>query len=188
MRPLIIGVDIDDSLNDYKPAFCAEWDRLYPDEVHLSPDELTRSWHLRECYPMHLAEKVEAIFIAPGFHSRLMLKSYAREALHEMAADGHHVCICTAARIESPWVFEEKIDWVTVNLGTAFAQHTIIGNDKTLLDLDILFDDRPDIRGHRIPRWKHILVDAPCNRHVTGKPRLTDWRRWREAIREAMGY
>jgi len=189
MKPLIIGVDIDDTLNDFKPTFCEEWDRMYPDEIHLSPDELTGSFYLNECYPPDLADKVDAIFLAPGFHRGLKLKPYASEALEQMVADGHKVSVCTAAHPKSPWMYAEKIEWLTRELGMSFAKRTHIANDKTLIDVDVLIDDRPEIRGDRDPpHWKHILFDAPCNRHVTGKPRLTDWRRWREAINEVMGY
>jgi len=31
------------------------------------------------------------------------------------------------------------------------------------------------------PAWKHIIYDAPYNRHVPGQPRLS-WANWRNVL------
>jgi 5'-nucleotidase len=45
---------------------------------------------------------------------------------------------------------------------------------------DVLVDDKPAIRGIRMPAWRHIIFDQPYNRQAEG-PRI-NWKNWREAL------
>ena len=48
-------------------------------------------------------------------------------------------------------------------------------SDKTVVRGDVLIDDKPAITGAHHPVWKQLLFEAPYNRHVTDRPRLTKW-------------
>ena len=52
---------------------------------------------------------------------------------------------------------------------------------RQLVQGHLLIDDKPLIEGAAKPRWKHILFDAPYNRQVTDRPRIT-WANWRNVL------
>jgi hypothetical protein len=40
--------------------------------------------------------------------------------------------------------------------------------DKTLIDGDVLVDDRPTVTGTRSPTWRRVIFDQPYDRNVQG--------------------
>jgi 5'-nucleotidase len=75
----------------------------------------------------------------------------------------------------------EKYEWVDQHLGLAWVDRIVLTRDKTLVNGDILIDDRPQIEGAAKPTWEHVLYDQPYNRSETGKRRLT-WANWRTVL------
>jgi 5'-nucleotidase len=68
----------------------------------------------------------------------------------------------------------DKYNWVETHAGEKYVTKTILTHDKTLIDLDLLIDDKPLITGAAKPKWIHVLFDQPYNREVEG-PRILDW-------------
>ncbi|HEX9597652.1 MAG TPA: hypothetical protein VF982_12285, partial [Anaerolineales bacterium] len=67
------------------------------------------------------------------------------------------------------------------HLGRDWISQLILSTDKTLVQGDILIDDRPEIKGAVKPVWEHVLYDQPYNRKVEGQRRLT-WATWKEVL------
>jgi 5'-nucleotidase len=56
--------------------------------------------------------------------------------------------------------------------------------DKTLVQGDVLIDDKPVVGGISIPQWRRVLFDQPYNRSVPG-PRV-QWENWREILAQQL--
>jgi 5'(3')-deoxyribonucleotidase len=76
----------------------------------------------------------------------------------------------------------EKYQWVESNFGRNWTDRLVLTRDKTIIQGDILIDDRPDIVGAvKNPHWEHVIFEQPYNTHVTGKRRLT-WSTWKKTL------
>lgn len=91
------------------------------------------------------------------------------------------VRICTSPLRQFENCVAEKFLWVERHLGRAATERMVLTRDKTLVRGDLLIDDRPSINGAVPPSWRHIVYDAPYNRHVADRPRLT-WANWRNVL------
>jgi 5'-nucleotidase len=177
---MLILIDQDGVLADFENAFVAAWRDAHPD---IPPVEFAdrRSFHILEDYAPELRPLAEALYTAPGFIRDLPPVDGAIEAVRELAALGLDVRICSSPLRQYENCVAEKYQWVERHLGRAWTERLILTRDKTLVQGDILIDDRPAIEGAARPRWRHILYDAPYNRTVADKPRLS-WANWRNVL------
>ncbi|KOF54409.1 MULTISPECIES: 5'-3'-deoxyribonucleotidase [unclassified Achromobacter] len=177
---MIILLDQDGVLADFEHAFIDAWKARYP---HIAPIayEDRKSFYIREDYGPELRGMAEAIYTAPGFIRDLPPVPGALEAVRELLALGLDVRICSSPLSQFENCVAEKYLWVEKHLGREATSRLILTKDKTLVRGDLLIDDKPRIEGAVAPRWKHILYDAPYNRHVTDAPRLT-WANWRNVL------
>jgi 5'-nucleotidase len=67
------------------------------------------------------------------------------------------------------------LEWVESRFGAGWAERTIITKDKTMVNGDVLIDDKPEVKGLCNPSWEHILFDQPYNQEVVGKRRIMSW-------------
>ena len=125
---------------------------------------------------------VDEITQSPGFYRNLDLIAGAKEALREMLKMGYDVRIVTSPWNSNPTCASDKMAWVMEHLGKEWGQRLIITNDKTLVFGDWLIDDKPKVRGSRIPSWEHIWFDQPINAGLTGQRRILNWSTWKEVI------
>jgi len=177
---MLILLDQDGVLADFEGAFLAAWRARYPDVAPVAYED-RRSFHLLDDYPPALRAQAEAIYTAPGFIRDLPPVPGAIEAYRELQALGMDVRICSSPLRQYENCVAEKYQWVERHLGREATQKLILSRDKTLVYGDLLIDDRPRIEGAARPHWRHILYDAPYNRHETGRPRLT-WANWRSVL------
>lgn len=81
----------------------------------------------------------------------------------------------------------ERVKWIKKILKHHYwLERIIFCNDKTILECDFLIDadGKPETSGKNIPRWKHILFDAPYNKDLTDKTRIMDWKNWKLQIEQ----
>ena len=184
---LVVGVDQDEVLHHWNRTFHADAREDYP---HIDFPFLTngnRSWDLMDGLDDEGRKAVRALMDKPGFYRRLNPIDGAREALEEMEAEGIHVVIVTSPTLSNPTCASDKHHSLERDYGTKWAKRAIITDDKTLVDLDFLIDDKPEITGHKEnPRWDQIVFDQPYNQHVTDKIRLKSWSDWRFALESAI--
>ncbi|MFU1913052.1 5' nucleotidase, NT5C type [Bordetella avium] len=181
---MLILLDQDGVLADFEHAFIDAWRQRYPDIAPVAYED-RRSFHLLEDYPEALRARAEAIYTAPGFIRHLPPVAGALEAVRELIALGMDVRICTSPLRQYDNCVLEKYQWVEHHLGRAATERLILTRDKTLIQGDLLIDDRPNIPGAVRPQWRHIIYDAPYNRQETGCPRLT-WQNWRNILASAL--
>ena len=178
---MIILIDQDGVLADFEHAFLAAWRERHPDIAPVAYED-RKSFNLLEDYPPELRRKAEAIYTAPGFIRELPPVPGAIEAFEELLALGMDLRICTAPLRQYENCVAEKFQWVERHLGRAATERIVMTRDKTLVRGDLLIDDKPRVEGAVArPSWRHIVYDAPYNRHVADRPRMT-WANWRSAL------
>lgn len=100
----------------------------------------------------------------------------AIDALLSIQALGHEVLLVTSPWLTNPNCVQDKLAWVEKHLGAEWINRVIITKDKTLIDGDILIDDKPSIHGAKIdPTWVQVVFTQPYNRDVIARYRLDDW-------------
>ncbi len=169
---VIILVDQDGPLADFEKGFLEQWLARFPNEVSV-PSERRRAFYIADDYPKSLREKIESIYLALGFYRGLAPVAHSIETINGLINLGHEVYICTSPLLRNKHCVREKFEWVEEHLGGAFTQRIILTKDKTMVRGDILFDDKPDIKGIFKPTWEHVVFDCPYNRHAVGQRRAT---------------
>lgn len=177
---MLILLDQDGVLADFEHAFLTAWKARHPDIAPVEYADRT-SFYILENYPAELRPLATAIYTAPGFIRNLPPVPGALNAVKELLALGMDVRICTSPLSQFENCVAEKYLWVEQHLGRDATNRLILTKDKTLVQGDLLIDDKPEIHGAVRPRWKHILFDAPYNRHVTDRPRI-NWANWRNVL------
>ncbi|ETH88912.1 5' nucleotidase, deoxy (Pyrimidine), cytosolic type C protein (NT5C) [Bordetella pertussis STO1-CHOC-0018] len=157
---MLILLDQDGVLADFEHAFIDAWRKRHPDIEPVAFEE-RKSFHIREDYAPELRGLAEAIYTAPGFIRDLPPVPGAVEAFRELLALGMDVRICSSPLMQFENCVAEKYLWVERHLGRDATQRLILTRDKTLVQGDLLIDDRPVITGAARPRWRHIIYDAP---------------------------
>lgn len=180
MNKKIILVDMDGVLADFEARFLEIWKKKFPHHPHV-PLEKRETFYLMESYPGGLEKDIDSIYTAPGFFQNLGVISGGKEALAEMQGLGHDVFICTSPISKYENCVLEKYDWVAKNLGYEWTKKMILTKDKTLVYGDILIDDKPEQIGLTTPTWKHVLFDAPYNKHIKTELRIT-WKNWEKIL------
>ena len=176
---MIILLDQDNVLADFEEGFRIAWARVHPDIPPVAePDR--KSFQVRDDYPTRLQPKVDAIIQSRGFYRHLPPVRGAVHAVNQLLAEGIEVFICTSPLSQYQNCVLEKYEWVDEHLGSEFTKQVILTRDKTLVQGDVLVDDKPEIRGVAASHWRHVLFDQNCNRHFPG-PRVT-WSNWREVL------
>ncbi len=177
---MIILVDQDGVLADFERGFLENWWTKYPNETCVLPN-CRRNFEIYKDYREEQRGRVESIYHSPGFFIDLMPIPGALEGFKELVSLGHTVRICTSPLTNYEHCVLEKFQWVEKHLGKEFTKNIMLTKDKTLVRGNVLVDDKPEVTGLARPEWKHILYDAPYNRGVTGKKRLT-WANYKQVL------
>ncbi len=176
-----ILVDMDGVLADLEGEFFRRWQERHADKSFV-PLQARTTFYIKDEYSDEHRPFVEEILCEFGFFRSMKPIPGGAAALKEMRAEGHQVFICTSPLERYENCVLEKYQWVEHNLGAEWVGQLVLTADKTILDGDILIDDRPELHGvEPQPRWEHVLFDQPYNRNVTDKRRLT-WENWREVL------
>jgi 5'-nucleotidase len=176
----IILIDMDGVIADYEVGFLQAWRLKYPTLPYISVEERAL-FYLHEQYPKELSDNIRTILTTPKFFQNLPEIKGAKEALYTMEELGYDIFICTSPINQYENCVSEKYNWVAEHFGFDWTKKIIMTKDKTLIYGDILIDDKPLHTGIRTPSWEHILYDAPYNKKLTERKRLT-WENWQEVI------
>lgn len=119
----------------------------------------------------------------PDFYEHLEPVPGWIEAMHEIAAAGHEVFIVTTPWWTTENCTRDKLNWVARHLGEEWRKRVILTGDKTLVQGDILVDDKPQIHGVGTPSWTHVIYEQPYNAPAPGS-RIKNWTdgSWRDVI------
>lgn len=137
-------------------------------------------YRIEDNYAPEHHEKIMEILLEPGFYRHLPPMPGAIEGMKALAAlDKVKVFICTAPelRYKEQLCWTEKAQWVEEHLGKEWLERLIITRDKTVVFGDILFDDKPNIKGLfakvengvvRGESWIQIVYDHSYNKSTPG--------------------
>jgi len=160
----ILLIDMDGVVADFDEGhqrMCRE--RGLPAHLECNDREV---WDVLDVVGEEWRNTVMELWHSPGFFAGLLPIPEAVETLHEWLRKGHKVFLCTAPLMNSETCAQEKISWVRQHVGPEFVRRTIITSDKTLVNGDILLDDKPSIHGVALPSWKHLIYAARPNRNL----------------------
>jgi len=167
-------------LSDFDGEFLKRWRERYPDKLYVPFEERT-DFYVRNSYPDELKHLVTEILLEPTFFRDMMPVDGGKDALFEMKKMGLEVFLCTSPLSTYKNCVLEKYEWVEKTLGADWVHRIVLTKDKTIVQGDILIDDKPVITGvENTPSWEHILYDCPYNREINRK-RLT-WNNWKEVL------
>lgn len=179
-----ILVDQDGVIGDWQHTYDTLLALQMP-HVQIIPREEIKIFKAQKLYAEEHHEGIAKMMNTPGFYRNLLPIEGAVKALKEMKAAGYNVRICTAPYVTHETCASEKMQWIGEHLGDEWKELTIITSDKTLVRGDVLIDDKPKISGSMVPVWKHVVFDAPYNRHL--ELRLNKWADWQTVIPGLLG-
>lgn len=175
-----IGVDMDGVLANFTSGFYDHAWRFFPTFYSRLPQiEQVSEFYIEESikditeYERSCARKIvdmEGLFLGlePYFNAKEGLN-----LLKELS--GRDVYLVSAPHKSNPHSYSEKSIWVQKHLGEEWLENLILTRDKTVIDLSILIDDKPDPIGQRSPSWEHVLFNRSYNKNCTGKMRMFSW-------------
>ncbi|TRZ50691.1 5'-3'-deoxyribonucleotidase [bacterium] len=179
---MVILVDMDDVLADFDGEFLKKWREEYPDKFYIPLDK-RKSFYIKEEYPEELLGLVTGLYYKEGFARSLPEIQGATEGIKKLKEKGHDVFICTSPLMQYRFCVREKYEWIEEHLGYDWTLRLILTRDKTLIQGDILIDDKPEITGARKPVWEHVLFEKSYNEYVKGKRRL-NWGNMEQVLDE----
>lgn len=179
-------IDQDGVIANFEQAFLEEYRHRYPKKPYI-PLEKKSTFYVTEQYINQFEEgerpsleELQDIYLSPGFYRSLSPIKGGKEALEEMRSMGE-VFICTALLPQYENCVLEKYEWIEEHLGKEWTKKIIVAKDKTIINGDILIDDRPKIDGSNEPSWEHILYEQSYNSHINSKKRI-NWKNWKEKL------
>lgn len=168
-----ILVDMDGVLANFELGFLDNFKSEFPEIKEFIPLEDRKIFHIKKQYPEELKDKVDEIIFAKGFFKSLPPISGSIDGIKKLRSLGHEVFICTSPLRNYKNCVLEKYEWVDQYLGGDFVSKIILSRDKTMVNGDILIDDRPEILGSHIPTWEHVLFRQPYNINVNNKRHIS---------------
>lgn len=174
---LIIAIDLDDTVADLTGAQCLANDVKLED---LKYDPKTCDAIFEE----EIEKKTRQWITGKGVFANLPVIAGAKEAVAEMEKAGHFVFFCTSPLREFHPCAQEKHEWVTKHFGKAHARNMMFVKDKTLVNADILIDDRVHTGHRHQPVWQQIVFDHPRTQDRKDvRHRLKKWSDWQDCIK-----
>ena len=177
---MIILIDMDDVLADFDGEFYRKWSEVHPDIYITSPNE-RKCFYLMEESPKEYEDMIRGIYTAPGFIKSLPEIPGSINALKDIESRGHKIFICTAPLNVYQNCVLEKYEWIEEHIGFEWTKKLILTKDKTLVQGDVLIDDKPEVTGAAKPVWEHIVFDKPYNRHTNHSKRMT-WTNYKKML------
>ena len=162
-RKLTIGVDVDDTLVILMP----EVFRIVNEEfgLNLTVKDNTE-WGLTN-YSEEVRNRIFELFQDPYLYSRLPMMDGAQEFITDLYNRGHRIVIVSATLFAS---MSARAMYVKNNFPEVKDDNIVLTASKDLLELDILFDDKPANildSNARVP----VLVTQPWNHEIYGQVR-----------------
>lgn len=136
------------------------------------------SFYVADDYDLETAERIKAVYNAPGFFESLEPMPGLMNAWQTLLDNGYHPQVASAPLSSNPTAIEGKIKWLdkvmVPEFGPSVVEEAIIDKNKWKYSGLALIDDRPDVpRGLNqvdMANWEHILFGWP---HLENVPMAT---------------
>lgn len=157
--PVVIVVDLDNTIINYEKQFLKRWNNMHPTNKHMSMDYF-------------IGKKIENVdeFHA-NFYDHVDVYPESIECLRKLhQLPEFQVYLCS--HCESKNITKSKKEWIKKNLGPDWVDRFISIEtnecDKTHINCDIMIDDNPDVaNGKREHPWKYVIYyDQSYNKHM----------------------
>lgn len=176
---MIIGIDLDSTLNNLAHTWLARYNADYADSVTPS-DILTWDTHLYVKCGKDIYQ-----YLTPDLFSACAPQPYAQVITQSLLAQGHELVIITST---IPETHAAKHTWVKTHF--PWITHYIATDSKQFIDVDVLLDDGPHnleaFHTHR-PHKHAIAFDYPYNRTWRGA-RVCNWTQVPSVIERVTGH
>jgi 5'-nucleotidase len=133
-----VGIDLDGIVVDLPTAWYRECNAQFGDDLTV---EKVRDWD-----PVPYAkcgDKVFEVLKRPGFYAGLDPLPGAVEGVARLVDEGHQVVIVSAVPKRAPAAWGDKAAWVQHHLPMVDPNNVVLTHNKSLVKLDVLFDDGP---------------------------------------------
>lgn len=116
-----------------------------------------------------------------GFYRELPPIPGAISAIHTLARS-FEIWFVSTPFLTHETCASEKLAWVGEHFGQEYQRRTILTMDKTLVNGDVLIDDKPEVTGVATPTWKHLCFGDYGYSSTTQSQRVRDWGEAQEAV------
>jgi len=162
MRKIKIGVDLDSTLSDFLPYWINKYNINYQDNLIAS--NITK-WETHTFTKPECGTKIYDILLDRGFFRHVPVLPKSQLAIEWLSNfDDVEIYVATAYH---PYVCKDKADWLADFYPTIDQKNIIFCNNKSLLDLDYLWDDA--IHNGEGFKGKFLLMDYPHNQSCGDK-------------------
>jgi len=175
-----ILIDMDGVLCDWEPHFLHHYRKRWPEREFI-PLEKRRSFLVRHDYKEQLGiTNPNEVYEEPGWFLSLKPVTNAVEMFRYLKSrEDLEVFVCSSPITNYKHCVTEKYQWVEQHLGREALSCLMLTKDKTIVNADLLIDDKPTITGKDDPRWFHALFTAAHNTWVTNltenQQRMDSW-------------
>lgn len=179
----VVLVDMDNTLVNWELQFERLMKNHYP-HIPIVPPWKRTHFKIEQNYNVEYRDEILHLTSLDEFWLTMDPIQGALEALNDMRQIGLVVFIVTTpdAHHTSRSAYE-KITWIERHLGWDWKMRSILTHDKTLVNGDILIDDKPAASvGLLRPSWTHMLFSQPYNVQHGFCPRLDSWKNWGPAV------
>ncbi|XKH58687.1 hypothetical protein LG293_16695 (plasmid) [Citricoccus nitrophenolicus] len=183
--PIVIAVDMDNTALKWTQRFNERAIALFPDYPIVPEDEQEDYNHLIQ--PGSDWKMVETVMADPELYRDLEFYDGAIEAMLATAEAGYRDVILTTPDVTNPDCAPFKQDQIRKAFGAEWVKRIIMAHDKTLVNAEILVDDKPVISGLHAPAWTRIMPNRPFNRYVQdGEIVMDTWQDWPRVLAQAL--
>lgn len=161
-RPIRIGIDVDDIVNDFFPHWIEEWNKYSGDDIHYLD---VFDWDLRKLFPDGTKYK-EFLKIPenPDFYNELKVDKLSQVVISELVDAGAEVFFITGTyanciKYKEEWILKHFPNFPMKNILYVKAEN------KNLVNVDVMIDDCP-IGLDKFQTATVLLYDKNYNIHV----------------------
>ena len=180
---------MDSTIADYNGRLVSSYIERYPREPYIHAEDSADfyiSKDYEKAFGVEAGRRIRYLSYEKGFFLSLDPIPGAVQACNEMLTEGYQVYLCTSPQSRFENCVDEKYQWVLHHMGRPWTDRMILTKDKTLIQGDILIDDKPNITGLLSPSWVQVIFSQPYNLQVN-KPRIVEWSNWRDVVYNVLG-
>lgn len=183
--PIMVAFDMDNTLLKWNKRFAERALALFPD-YPLVPEEEQKDYN-DLIQPGGDWAMVRTVMADPELYQDLEFYDGAIEAVLATVEAGYRDTILTTPDITNAACAPAKQDQIRKAFGDEWVKRIIMAHDKTLVNAEILVDDKPVITGLHAPAWTRIMPDRSFNRYVQdGEIVMDTWHDWPRVLAQAL--